>query len=144
MLSLKSEIGKKAGPYRDQITAERIRAFTKAVGSSDQTQAPPTFMTVLRQGEFDLFGQMGIDLAQILHTEQEYEYFSPIQAGDRIRFESTLVQVLEKQTSSVDLQFLTFTTDVVVEKESGDLQAGLSKTTVVIRHQKPKKTDHPS
>ena len=144
MLSLKSEIGKKAGPYRDQITAERIRAFAKAVGSSDHTQAPPTLMTVFRQGEFDLFGQLGVDLAQILHTEQEYEYFHPIHAGDMIRFESALIQVLEKQTSSVDLQFLTFATDVVVEKESGDLRAGLSKTTVVIRHQKTKKPDHSS
>jgi acyl-CoA thioesterase FadM len=141
MLSLKSEIGKKSGPYRDVITAERIGAFLKAIGASESSKAPPTFMTVFRRGEFDLLKSIGVDLAQILHTEQEYEYFHEICAGDQIRFESVLAHVLEKQSSSVDLQFLTFATDVVLEKASGEVLAGQSQTTVVIRNQKTQKAD---
>jgi acyl dehydratase len=133
MLSLKSEVGKQVGPYSDEVTAERIVNFCKAIGSTAFNEGPPTFLTVFRKGEFDLFNQLGFDLSQVLHAEQEYDYENPVIAGDRVEFKTALTQVLEKQNSRSFMQFLTFETEFQAQRESVVVRIGKSKTTIVIR-----------
>ena len=94
MLSLKSEIGKTLGPYRDEVTQERIHSFCRAIGAKESLTAPPTFLTVFRKGEFDLFRLLGIELAHVLHAEQGYQYENFIQAGDIVQFETSVINVL--------------------------------------------------
>lgn len=136
MLSLKSEIGKSVGPYFEEVTVERIAAFAKSVGLPETRVAPPTFMTVFRRGELDLLDAIGVKLAHVLHAEQEYEYMQDIQAGDRVRLESKLAHVAEKETASVDMQFLTFETEIHLEGEAEYSLAGKAKSLIVIRTQK--------
>ena len=136
MLSLKSEIGRSAGPFYETVTSEQIVAFAKAVGLPETQIAPPTFMTVFRRGEFELLRLIGVDLSHILHAEQEYEYIQDLSAGDQIRIESKLSHVAEKQTSSVDMKFLTFETSIHIEGNSAESLAGKAKTLMVIRTQK--------
>jgi hypothetical protein len=133
MLSLKNEVGKEVGPYYDEVTAERIVNFCRAIGSSNDHEAPPTFLTIFRKGEFELFQKLGFDLSQVLHTEQEYEYESSILAGDRVEFVTSLTHVLEKKGSRSFMQFLTFETEFRVERNSLRIRLGKSKTTIVIR-----------
>lgn len=136
MSSLKSKIGKRVGPYRDTITQDRMSAFCQAIGVPIASSAPPTFLTVFRRGEFDLFEELGIALPKVLHAEQEYQYDAPLLAGDRIRFETTVTQALEKNGSSGHMQFITFETRFHSERQSSDVYIGQSKTTVVIRDKK--------
>ena len=133
MSALKSQVGMRSGPYRDEVTPNRILAFCQALGIPEGHTAPPTFLTLFRRGEFDLFQKLGIDLARILHAEQEYRYENSIQAGDGIRFETTIANVLEKQGSSYHMQFIIFETEVHAERNSQTLRVGKTKTTVVVR-----------
>ncbi len=133
MISLKSKVGLKSGSYRDDITVERIAAFCRAVGSEVSKVAPPTFMTIFRRGEFDLFSTLGIELSKVLHAEQDYQYSNPIQAGDCITFETEVLTVLEKQGSTASMQFITFETQLTAERGSRKLAIGKAKSTIVIR-----------
>ncbi len=136
MLSLKSDVGKAVGPYHDEVTSEKIKEFCRAIGSSELHEAPPTFLTVFRKGEFELFQKLGFDLSQVLHAEQEYQYDTPVLAGDRIEFKTALTHVLEKDGARSFMQFLTFETEFQVERDSSLLKIGKSKTTIVIRGSK--------
>jgi hypothetical protein len=90
-------------------------------------------LTVFRKGEFDLFQSLGVELARVLHAEQEYQYENTIEAGDHVSFETSLTQVLEKGGSSARMQFLTFETEVDAERKSKMVRIGKSKTTIVVR-----------
>ena len=129
MLSLKTEVGKQAGPYREKVSAEKIAEFCKALGVPALNHAPPTFLTVFRRGEFELFKKLGLDLSNVLHAEQEYQYESALEAGDEVEFKTALIQVLEKQTPKASLQFLSFETEIHTEKG----KIGKAITQVVIR-----------
>lgn len=137
MPPLKELLGKRSSLYREEITSSRISNFCKAIGAVESDVAPPTFMTVFRGGEFELFKVLNVELANILHAEQEYQYETPIHAGSTIRFETVLTQALEKQGSSVHLQFLTFETDFHTEDGSELRCIGKSKTMIVIRNSNP-------
>ncbi len=124
-MDLKSAIGKKAGPYRDEVTEEKIATFRGAIGASMGKEAPPTYLTRCRHGEFDLFTELGISLSSVLHAEQEYRYEHPIVAGDVLEFETELSQAFEKKGSAGTLTFLIFETHVRGK--------GVTKSTIVIK-----------
>ena len=136
MLSLKSLEGRGVGPYREHVSQDRISAFCTAVGARVDTQAPPTFFTVFRKGEFELFKELGIELARVLHAEQEYHLEGRVRAGDEVEFETTLVHVFEKQSKLGQMHFLTFETRFLVERELIMQSIGTAKTTIVVRDRK--------
>ena len=81
-VSLKDHVGVTSEMYSEKISAERIQAFGQAIGlGRESTATPPTFLTLFRHGEFDLLKKIGVDLARVLHAEQEYDYENEIQAG---------------------------------------------------------------
>jgi len=133
MSGLKSQIGKTSSAFCEEVTPQRISAFCKAIGAKESTQAPPTFLTVLRRGEFELFQSLGIELSRVLHTDQEYEYENPILAGDSVRFVSTVANILEKSRSQASFQFVTLETEYYVLRGSQSFRAGKGKTTVLVR-----------
>ena len=131
-MSLKERVGEKSPLYKEQVTPQRLMDFCHAVGSHlDHADgvAPPTFMTVFRKGEFDLFSELGLELSKVLHGEQEFQYFNPIRAGDTVEFQTQLSHVLEKKSATGSLHFMTFHTEVKVL----DAVAGLSKTVILVR-----------
>jgi hypothetical protein len=133
MTSLKSHVGQRSDTYHDEITPQRIAQFCRAVGIPESSVAPPTFLTVFRKGEFDLFQKMGIQLARVLHAEQEYQYENPIRSGDCMQFQTTVSNILEKKGSTASMQFITLETLFHVTRDSVQLAVGKSKTTIVIR-----------
>jgi hypothetical protein len=136
MLSLKTEVGKVAGPFREAVSRERIELFCQAAGACHEGVAPPTFFTVFRKGEFDLLQSLGLSLAQVLHADQEYEYEAPVLAGDFVHFQTTLTHVLEKQRADSFMQFLTFETELKAERASEIVIVGKAKSTIVVRGSK--------
>jgi hypothetical protein len=133
MSGLKSKVGKRSGAFQDKITSLRITDFCRAIGVPESRVAPPTFLTVFRKGEFTLFQELGIELSRVLHTQQEFEYAHPIAAGDLVRFETEICNVLEKNRTPSPIQFITLQTEFHVERESESLFAGKSTTTIVVR-----------
>jgi acyl dehydratase len=69
-------------PY--EVTEDRIRDFTSAVGTTyDGGAAPPTFPIVVAFEAMNAFLEAeSLDLFRIVHGEQKFAYERPIVAGD--------------------------------------------------------------
>lgn len=71
-----------------ELTAEHIRLFASATTSTHYSTAssstvPLTFPTFLRGTEFRWLDRLAVNMQDLLHTEQEYEYYHPLKEGDR-------------------------------------------------------------
>jgi hypothetical protein len=130
---ISDRLGAKAGPHREAVPAARIAAFYRAIGVSPRAEAPPSFMTICRKGEFELFDQLVIPLSRVLHAEQEYTFEEPIRGGDEIVYSSELVQALEKRGSRGQMLFMTVETEVTIERQGKSLKAGTTRSTVVVK-----------
>lgn len=136
MLPLKNKIGTRSGSHTEVVTAERIKAFCQAVGVSQYDEAPPTFLTVFRRGEFEMLQTLGLELANALHADQQYDIIQPIRAGNQIRFETEVSQVLEKVSTKQNMQFLTLETQFhLIAQNPADAPKliGKSISTLVFR-----------
>lgn len=125
--------GLKSKPKTFHVTEQHLRAFCAAVGSKYRGEAPPTFLTVLREGEFDLLEDMGIKLAQALHADQEYTYEDRILPGDVLNFESTLTKAFEKKGSKGPMKFMVFETQFVALRAGKSVPVGCAKSTIIVR-----------
>lgn len=145
MLPLKDKVGTRSDLHTEVVTAARIQAFCNAVGVSDHSTAPATFLTVFRRGEFELLQTLGLELSNALHAEQQYDIIEPIRAGDEIEFQTEVSQILEKLTTKQSLQFLTLETRFHAKKghtgpspahpsEGKKQLVGKSVSTLVFRH----------
>ena len=132
---MRNRIGERTGVLREKITAEKIAAFRRSVNatSGPADVAPPTFMTVLRSGEFELFKKFEIPLSSLLHAEQTYTYVEPIRAGDELEFQTKLSQALSKNGPKGAMHFLTFETDVVAVRADGKKPVGTCRSVIVVR-----------
>ncbi len=136
-----SEVGKQAGPFQAEVTAEKVQAFCSAVGEVSEPQgkawvAPPTYMTSFRRGEFELFTTLGVQLAQVLHAEQEYHYERPLLSGTEVEFETTLENTMDKKGANGALHFLILITELRGRPAGSSApfaEIGISRTTVVVR-----------
>lgn len=73
----------------------KLREFLLAIGEKnpayglDDPPLPPTFATVFAfwggGGMERLLEELGIEMRNVLHGEQEYEYLSPIHVGDTVK-----------------------------------------------------------
>ena len=68
-------------PY--EVTEDRLRAFTAAVGASYDGAAPPTYPIVVGFEAMNAFlDAVALDLSRIVHGEQKFAYERPVVAGD--------------------------------------------------------------
>jgi acyl dehydratase len=119
-------VGRRYGPFRNTVCAERIRAFALAVAggvpgyfgsahgephpySADEEAArrsphgtlvaPPTFGVTFAMEPFALAcsdPMLGLDLLRLLHAEQEFEHGAPVRRGDVLTTEGEIVEVRSK------------------------------------------------
>lgn len=112
----KSLIGRCTGRTTAEVEKGRLRFFAKAIGETDPVYTdeeaarvaghpslpvPPTFLACL-EGEgrdaVDLVENvLGFNLGRILHAEEEFDYHHLAYAGDRLTFETHIVDVYEKK-----------------------------------------------
>lgn len=128
----KSQEGAKSRVYKESVGRERLEKFCLAIGQRGPAAlrvevAPPTFMTVFRKGEFEIFDLLGLKLESLLHAEQGYQYKSDIRIGDEVEFQTQLSHVLEKKGGA--LSFLTLETKFF----SGARAIGSSRTTIIVK-----------
>ena len=92
-------IGKEYPPYAVTVERGKIKEFARAIGDDNPHYlddrvgaasawgdliAPPTFAVTLRDETADtaaFLRELGTDISRILHGEQEFEIFRPLQPG---------------------------------------------------------------
>jgi acyl dehydratase len=92
-------VGKTYPAVRIQVDAERVRAFARAVGFAGEG-VPPTFATVpeVVAGLGNAVGdpELGVDLARVLHGDQEYRWERPIEIGETLVAQATIDSIRGK------------------------------------------------
>lgn len=127
--TLKHWIDRESKTYSETASEARLRAFAHAVRAPSSADLP-TFFTCWRAGEFELLDRMGIQLKQVLHGEQEYEFLAPIATGATVEFRTRLKDCMEKQGRGYALHFLVFETDF---RQSGGERLAYARSTIIFR-----------
>ena len=138
----RSMLGMKSEPLTVPVEAGQLKFFAKATGEKNPIYtdeaaakaagysalpAPPTFcfsLSLAHPDPFKTYRDLGLDLAKILHAEQQFEYFAPIVAGDVVTIEQTLVDAFEKKGGA--LAFYVF--EGVATNQNGDVAVKMKLT----------------
>ena len=121
--------GKSYPPVRFRLEETRVRAFADAVGHRGPG-IPPTIVTVpeIEAGLSNVVSdpELGVDLAHVLHGEQEYAWTRPAAVGEVMTAESTIESIRGKG----GMQFLTLRTEL--RDETGSLVVS-GRSTLIVR-----------
>lgn len=121
--------GKTYPPVLFRLEEARVRAFADAVGHRGPG-VPPTIVTVpeIEAGLSNVVSdpELGVDLARVLHGEQEYVWTRPAAVGEVMKAESTIESIRGKG----GMQFLTLRTEL--RDETGSLVVS-GRSTLIIR-----------
>ena len=120
-------VGRRYGPFRTTVCAERIQSFALVVAGGvpgyfgpargephalGTRVAPPTFGVTFAMEPFALAcsdPELGLDLLRLLHAEQEFEHGAPVRSGDVLTTVGEIVDVRSKGS----LDFMTVRTETV-------------------------------
>jgi hypothetical protein len=112
-----------------RLDADRVAAFREAVGH-DGDGVPPTIVTApeLAAGLANVVGDpdLGIDLAHVVHGQQEYVWERPLRAGELLTVEASIEDIRTRG----GLGFLTLRTDL--RDEAGET-AVIARSTLIVR-----------
>lgn len=121
--------GKKYPPVEFFLDAERVEAFTRAVGHPTD-DVPPTIVTVpeIAAGLANVLAdpELGLDLARVLHGEQEYEWGRPFTIGERVVAEATIEDIRSK----AGLEILRLRTDL---RDEAGRTVVVGRSTLIVR-----------
>ena len=140
-------IGYTSPSFTADVERGRLRFFAKAIGETDPLYSdedtarraghpdlpvPPTFFFCLEMDRPDPYGwfdDLGIELPKALHGEQGFIYHRLAYAGDRLRYDSTVVDIYDKKGGL--LEFIV--QDNLITNQRDERVAEFRRT-VVIRH----------
>lgn len=108
----------------EAIDRETLEAFSQAT-LTQYCGFPLTFSTRYRQGEFEILKELKIDFRQLLHSEQEYVFHSPLEVGDKPLVRTRLKENRKKR----GIQFVTCEMSLIC----GSVTKVSSESTMVIR-----------
>ena len=140
-------IGRETKPSTASVVAEEIADFARAIGDPEPLYvdpqvaqrsrfaavvAPPTFPIRMgaAAGDPDLFLALDLNYASLLHAEQEFEWFRPLVAGEKVTIIGRVGDMWEKQGKSGTLDF------VVLEQIARDRKGEtvyVARTTLISR-----------
>ncbi|GAA0688343.1 MaoC family dehydratase N-terminal domain-containing protein [Marinobacterium maritimum] len=141
----KSHIGAVVSSHTELVEAGRLRFFAKATGQkeacySDVSAArdagypdlpiPPTFLFCLDMeagSSAIVLKRLNIDIGRILHGEQSFTYHRMAYAGERLNFETKIVDIYDKKGGA--LEFVV--RETCVTNADGELVAELRNSLVV-------------
>jgi hypothetical protein len=108
--------GKQFPPFSLTVERGKVREFAKAIEDpnpaylSDGPELPPTFPTVFAfWGEADLtknLSSIGVEIWQVLHAEQEFEYLASIKVGDTVTGQPAITDIYTKEGRSGAMDFI--------------------------------------
>ncbi len=138
-------IGKTYAEHSVYVEKGQLKFFAKVVGidspvytDEDEAKAagyrsilaPPTFafsLDLARPNQFLHIEEMGVDMKQVLHGGQRFEYLGPIFAGDTIKFRSAITDVYSKKGGALNF----FETETIVSNQFDEVVVKMFATTVV-------------
>ena len=128
-------IGYRMTPFEVVVDAERVQRFSEAIGAPTDTLTPgvaaPTFLKVV-EGEGNssrrLLEVLGVDLKRVVHAEQEFEFGSPVGAGDRLTVERGVSDIYDRKDGSLEFVIV----DSTIRSVSGQW-VGRSLQSLLIR-----------
>lgn len=129
----------KVFPAYDYIVERgKVREFLLAIGDDnaayggDDPPLPPTFPTVFAfWGGFKMdeaLKELGIEMWNVLHAEQEYEYLLPIHVGETVTGQMRIADVYTRG----QLQFMELATEY--KNQTGDMVLK-ERALVIVREQ---------
>ncbi|MCP4682854.1 MAG: MaoC family dehydratase [Desulfobacterales bacterium] len=121
----KSLIGKETPPGTAEAIKKEMIAFCKSIGDNrpeyvdEEVAAKSHFGTIVAPPTYpmrflfdaldpDLFFELDLNLAGIVHAEQEFIYERPVKAGEQLTITGEVHDIWEKQGRSGLLDFVTF------------------------------------
>jgi hypothetical protein len=125
-----------------EYTLERgkLREFLLAIEDdnpvyeADDPPLPPTLPILFTfWGSGGLEGtlrELGVELQNVLHSEQEYEYLAPIHLGDSVTGQTTLADVYTRKGGMGSMEFLEFVTEY---RNQRDEQVLRERALVIVR-----------
>ncbi|BCW90889.1 hypothetical protein sos41_40650 [Alphaproteobacteria bacterium SO-S41] len=140
-------IGRESEERSVEVEKGQLRLFAKATGEtnpiySDEVAArdagypalpaPPTFafsLALLAPAEGGSLTEMGVNIGNVLHGEQHFDYRAPIHAGDTIRLKSRITDIYEKKGGA--LEFIV--QETTAHNQHGTLCVAARGITVVRR-----------
>lgn len=140
-------IGQESEERVVEVEKGQLRLFAKAVGETNPVYtdeavardagyaalpAPPTFafsLGLLAPAQGGSLSEMGINIGNVLHGEQSFDYRVPILAGDTIRLKSRIADIYEKKGGA--LEFIV--TETTAHNQNGALCVAARGVTVVRR-----------
>jgi N-terminal half of MaoC dehydratase len=122
-------VGKAYPPVRVEVDVDRVRAFARAV-SHPGHGVPPTFATVPEilagLGNVVRDRDLGVDLARVLHGDQEYRWERPIEVGETLFAHAMIDSIRGKG----EAEFLGIRTEL--RDDAGELVV-LARSTLIVR-----------
>ncbi|MBN23184.1 MAG: hypothetical protein CL678_18000 [Bdellovibrionaceae bacterium] len=128
MSKFSDQVGLTACTQHYRIDSDRVDAFRNAIESNCK-KIPPTYVTIFRDGEFELLDKLKIPLNQILHAEQEYEYIEDLILNENYTVQTVFVKCVEKKGKSGRMAFLTFESRINLNEKT----VLISKSHMVFR-----------
>ena len=143
----KSLIGKEYPPYPVTVERGKIKEFARAIGDANPRYlddrvgaasewgdviAPPTFAVTFRDENADsgaFLRELGTDISRLLHGEQEFEIFRPLQPGQTYLCRPKIVDIYEKTGRSGPMAFVICETTIA--DGSNEIVATMRGVTVV-------------
>ncbi len=121
-----------------QISESWVRDYKDALGYSEELRqdpgfVPPLFAACLRDPQFFAFEALGIQLSQLLHASQRYEFFEDIQVGDTIDAGAEITSLRRKEGKAGCMVFLEITSEYFRSFGTERRIAVKASMTVVVR-----------
>ncbi|HYS17700.1 MAG TPA: MaoC family dehydratase N-terminal domain-containing protein [Candidatus Binatia bacterium] len=143
----KALIGKEYPPYAVTVERGKIKEFARAIGDGNPLYlddrvgaasewgdliAPPTFAVTFRDETADtaaFLRELGTDISRILHGEQEFELFRPLQPGQTYLCRARVVDIYEKAGRSGPMAFVL--RETAITDRTNEIVATMRHITIV-------------
>jgi len=140
-------IGKEYPPYPFTVERGKIKEFARAIGDLNPCYlddrvgaasewgdliAPPTFAVTFRDETADtgaMLRDLGTDVSRILHGEQEFELFRPLQPGQTYLCRARIADIYEKSGRSGPMAFVV--RETTITDRTNDVVAAMRHITIV-------------
>lgn len=113
----------------ESIDGESVDRFRRATASRHVTSVPPTYVTLFRHAEYEWLNRLDVDVRNLLHAEQEYEYQRRLEVGDAPLVRTRLMEFRERRRQREIMRFIKLESEMRVRGEV----AVVSRTTFVVR-----------
>ncbi len=140
-------IGKEYPPYAVTVGRVKIKEFARAIGDLNPLYlddrvgaasewgdviAPPTFAVTFRDETADtgaLLRDLGTDISRILHGEQEFELFRPLQPGETYLCRARIVDIYQKTGRSGPMAFVI--RETAIADRANEIVATMRHVTII-------------